>query len=105
MSQCFLLGAMRGPRGEGAVAGYCLTHYEGADIVGALVGVNTLDIGHVLHLAVVQQDAVASKDVASCSRDTARLGDVVHLEHRDRGRVETSCVLEASDVDGEELAE
>ena len=105
MSLCFLLGAMRGPRGEGAVAGYCLAHYKSVDVVGALVGVNTLDIRHVLHHAVVKQDAVASKDVARCSRDAARLGDVVHLEHRDRGRVESSCVLEASDVDGEELAE
>src|SRR5215213_6882579 len=100
MSHCFLLGAMRGPRGEGTVAGYCLAHYKSVDVVGALVGVNTLDNGHVLHHAGVHQHGVASKDGASCSHDAASLGDVVQLEHRYRGRVETSRVLQASDVDG-----
>src|SRR5215211_6783164 len=100
-----LFGTSRGARREGAVSGYSLAYYEGVDVVGALVGIDALDIGHVLHHPVIKQDAVAPENVSRQRGGLARLGDVVHLEHRDRGRVESSCVLETPDVDGEELAE
>ena len=48
-----LFGTLRGSRGEGAVACYGLAHYEGVHVVRALIGVDALDIGHVLHHAVV----------------------------------------------------
>src|SRR3712207_5373115 len=85
-----LLGVLRGAGGEGAVAGYGLAHDQGVYVVGALVGVDPFDVGHVLHHAVVEQDAVGPEDVAGCGGDLARLGDVVHLEHRNGCRVEVS---------------
>src|SRR5688500_15691259 len=72
-------GALRGAGGEGAVACYGLAYYEGVHVVRALVGVDALDVGHVLHHAVVEQDTVAPEDLARRGRDAARLRDVVHL--------------------------
>src|SRR5215208_5102851 len=100
----FLFGTLRGSGGEGTVACYGLSHYEGVDVVGALVGVDALDVRHVLHHAVVEEDTVAPEDVAGEGRGASGLRDVVHLEHRDRRWVELAGVLEAADVDGEELA-
>src|SRR5918997_3939852 len=100
-----LLGVLSGVGGEGAVAGYGLAHDQGVYIVRALVGVDPFEVGHVLHHAVVEQDAVAPEQVARRGGDLARLGDVVHLEHRDGRRVELARVLDAAHVDGEELAE
>src|SRR5215210_1094000 len=101
----FLFGPLRGSGGECAVACNRLSHYEGVDVVGAFVGIDALDVSHVLHHAVVEEDAVAPEYVAGECRDAAGLRDVVHLEHRDRRGVEFTGVLEAADVDGEELAE
>src|ERR687893_2562287 len=95
-----LLGALRGAGGEGAVSRDSLAHYEGVDVVGALVGVDALDVRHVLHHAVVEEDAVAPEDVARRGRSAPRLGDVVHLEHRDGRGVELAGVLEATYVNG-----
>ena len=49
------------------MAGYSLSHDEGVHVVGALVGVDTLDVGHVLHHAVVEEDAVAPEDLSRAS--------------------------------------
>src|SRR5215208_1669816 len=96
-----LAAALRRAGGEGAVAGYGLADYQGVHVVGPLVGVDTLDVGHVLHHSVVEEDAIAPEHVARRGGDLARLGYVVHLEHRDGRRIELAGVLEASDVDGE----
>src|SRR5215207_4528242 len=101
----FLFGTLRGAGGEGTVACNRLSYYEGVDVVGALVGIDALDISHVLHDAVVEEDTVAAEHVAGEGRDAAGFRDVVHLEHRDRCGVEPAGVLEAADMDGEELAE
>src|SRR5215208_125848 len=99
----FLFGTLRRPGGEGAVARYGLSHNKGVDVVGAFVGVDAFDVRHVLHHAIVEEDAVAPEDIAGECRGTARLGNVVHLEQRDRRGVELAGVLETTDVDGEEL--
>src|SRR5918994_615811 len=99
------LGVLPGAWSEGAVAGYGLAHDQGVYVVRALVGVDPFEVGHVLHHAVVEQDAVAPERIARRSGDLARLGDVVHLEHRDGRRVELARVIDAAHVDGEELAE
>src|SRR5918997_588707 len=99
------LGVLPGAWSEGAVAGYGLAHDQGVYVVRALVGVNPFEVGHVLHHAVVEQDAVAPERVARRGGDLARLGDVVHLEQRDGRRVELSRVLDPPYVDGEELAQ
>src|SRR5918997_3727145 len=100
-----LLGVLPGAWSEGAVAGYGLAHDQGVYVVRALVGVDPFEVGHVLHHAVVEQDAVAPERVARRGGDLARLGDIIHLEHRDGRRVELSRVLDPSHVDGEERAE
>jgi hypothetical protein len=96
---------LRGARREGAVAGYGLAHDQGVYIVGALVGVDSFEVGHVLHHPVIEEYTVAPQNVASCGGDLARFGDVVHLEHRDGRRVESARILETPHVDGEELGE
>src|SRR3712207_6932805 len=64
LSMTVLLGVLRGAGREGAVAGYGLANDQGVHVVRALVGVDALYICHVLHHAVVEEDAVAPEDVA-----------------------------------------
>src|SRR6266700_6167596 len=47
--------------------------------LGALVGVQRLDVGHVPHDVEVEQDAVAAEEIAGLGDDLAGLAGVVHL--------------------------
>jgi hypothetical protein len=58
-----------------------LTHDEHVGIVGPLVGIGPLQIGHVLDDPVVKQDPVAAHQIARQRGNLSRLGDVAQLHH------------------------
>src|SRR6516162_5039096 len=59
--------------GEGAGTGDVPAHDERLDGLGAFVGVDRLDVGHVPHDVEVQQDAVAAEQVPRLGDDLSRL--------------------------------
>src|SRR3546814_11747985 len=67
----------RGDTGDGAAED------EGVNVVGALVGVDRLEVHDMAHDLIFRRDAVAAVHVARLSRDIERLADLVALAARD----------------------
>src|SRR5680860_23989 len=65
--------------GEGADAGNIAAHNQSLDVLGAFIGVDRLDVGHVPYHVVVEQDAVAAQQVPRFGDHLTRLEGVVHL--------------------------
>src|SRR3954462_7773200 len=70
-----------------------LAEYEGMDVVGALVGVDALQIFHVAHRRVLGEDAVGAQKPARLAGDVGGDADVVALGERDLLWSEGACVL------------
>src|SRR5262245_48642552 len=71
--------------GEGAGTGNVPAYDERLNGLGALVGVDRLDVGHVPHHVEVEQDPVATEQVPSLEDHLPCLPGVVHLrDRRDR---------------------
>src|SRR5258706_2826622 len=87
---------------EGGDAGDALADYELVDVVGPFVGGDAFEIVHVAHDGVVVDDAVGAENVAGFARGVESDGDIVHLQHRDMGRIDLVFVFQAADVEGEE---
>src|SRR5215216_3660728 len=98
-------GVLRRAGREGPASGNGLADDEGVHVVGALVRVDAFEVCHVLHHAVVEQDAVSAQDVTSEGGRLPGLCYVVHLEHRDGRRREVASVFKTAHVDREQLRE
>src|SRR6266704_5085401 len=70
------------PSGERAGTGDVPADDEGLDGLGAFVGVDRLDVGHVPDHVEVKQDAVAAEQVPCLEDDLPGLAGVVHLRDR-----------------------
>src|SRR6266700_5657672 len=79
--------------GECADTGDVPADDEGLDGLGAFVGVDGLDVGHVPHHVEVKQDAVTAEQVPCLEDDLPRLAGVVHLRDR-RDRVGQPALLD-----------
>src|SRR3954451_1041441 len=76
-----------GRLGERRVARDVTAHDQRLHRLGALVGVDGLDVGHVADDVVLEQDPVAAEQIARLGDDLPRLARVVELgEARDRRR-------------------
>src|SRR5262245_38874514 len=80
-----------------------LSDDERVDVVRALVGIDRLEVAHVAHRGVLVDDAVAAQDVARHAGDLEGLEDVVALRHRDLDEGRLPLVLEAPQLEAEEL--
>ena len=76
---------------------------QGLDVLGALVGVDRLDVGHVPHDVVVEQDAVAAQQVTRLGDHLAGLEGVVHLGQRGDRVGELALLLEPADPQAVQL--
>src|SRR5918997_227761 len=81
---------------EGAVSGYGLADDEGVHVVGTLVRVDAFEVCHMLHYAVVEQDAVSAQGITGEGGRFPGLCYVIHLEHRDGRRVEVARVVKTA---------
>ena len=70
---------------------------QGVDVVGALVGVDRLEIQDVADHVVLVRDAVAAVHVAGGARDLQRLAAAVALDQRDHLRRRAALVHEPAD--------
>src|SRR5918993_1541370 len=61
------------------------SHDQGLDGLGALIGVNRLDVGHVPHDMEVEQNAVATEQVPCLGYDVPGLSGAFHLCDRSDG--------------------
>src|SRR4029450_10454764 len=78
-------------------------HDEHVDVVRALVGVDRLEIHHVAHDGVLVHDAGGAQDVAGQARGVERHLDIVHLGQRDLLWPHPTRVLEAAELETQEL--
>src|SRR6185437_4368785 len=74
------------------------------DVVCSFVGINTFEVVHVPHDAVIVDDAVRAKNIARLARRLQSDGHVVHLQHGDVGEIHFAVVLQSSDVQRQQLA-
>ncbi len=88
-------------RGE---ASEVLTQDQRVDVVGPLVGVDRLHVGHVAHRGVFIGDSVASKHLAGDPRLIASHLDVVAFGHRDLLRAQLAAFLQLREPMGKQLA-
>src|SRR6187397_3085469 len=68
--------------GEGAEAGEQASDHQGVDLLGAFVGDDRFEVGHVAHDRILQRDAVRAEDPAAGPGDLQRLAGVVELAER-----------------------
>src|SRR5262249_42293174 len=87
----------------GGDAGYFFPDDKLVDVVSALVGEYGFEIVHMAHDAEVVDDAVCAEDVSGFASDFEGDADVVHFEHGDVGGVDFAGVLEAANLEREEL--
>ena len=73
------------------------------DVVRSLVGVDRLQVGHVAHRLVLQQNAVGAEQAPRLASDLAGHRDVVALGQRDLGVRRGATVLEAAELDAQQL--
>src|SRR2546429_6380748 len=73
------LRAASGTSGEGADPGDVPAHDQRLDGLGALVGVQHLDVGHVADHVVLEQDPVAPQQVTGLGDHLPCLAGVVEL--------------------------
>src|SRR5437016_858109 len=78
-------------------AGLRAAEDQGVDVVGALVGVDGLQVGQHAHDVEFVGDAVAAVHVARKPRDVERLAAIVALHQRDRGRRGAALLQEAAE--------
>src|SRR6476659_5827907 len=64
---------------EGADTGDVPPDDQGLDGLGGFIGVYRLEVGHVPHDVVVEQDSVAAEQVPGLGDDLAGAAGVVHL--------------------------
>ena len=73
------------------------------DVVGSLIGFDGFQIHEVAHDGVVVSDTVGAKDVAGHAGALDCHGDVVLLGHGDVLKGDFALILEAADLEGEQL--
>src|SRR5690606_38372895 len=83
---------------ERAEPGQGLAHHQGVDLVGAFVGVDGLQVGHVPEDRVFEGDAVAAQHAPGEAGYFEGVAGVVHLPEADLGGGEGAVVLAAAQV-------
>src|SRR6516164_9800596 len=91
------------PSGESAGTGDVPADDECLDGLGAFVGVDRLNVGHVPHYVEVQEDAIAAEQVACFGDDLTGLAGVVHLGNRRDGVGQFAFLDEAAEPQAVEL--
>src|SRR5438874_353776 len=86
------------------VAGHILADDQRMDFVGALVGVDALEIDHVAEDRVLEADAVGAEDAASRAGNLEGHRDVGALAEADLLRPQAAGVLQAAELERQELA-
>src|SRR5215475_4614240 len=94
---------MARPSGEGTGTGDVPADDERLDGLGAFVGVNSLDVGHVTHHVEVQQDAIAAEQVSCFGDDLTGLAGVVHLGDRRDGVGQLALLDESAEAQAVQL--
>src|SRR5215510_973003 len=69
-------------------------------IVGALVGVDGLEVGGVTHDVILDLNAVAAVHVAGGAGDVERLAAIVPLDQRNHLRRDSALIEQTSDAQG-----
>src|SRR3954469_15002564 len=80
-----------------------LAEYQRVDVVGALVGIDALQILHMAHRCVLGEDAVGAQKPPRLAGDVGGDTDVVALGKRDLLWSEGARVLHATEVEREKL--
>src|SRR5580693_7658830 len=88
---------------ERADAGDGAAHDERLHGLGALEGVNGLQVHHVPHDLVVEQDTVAAEHVTRVGGYRAGLAGVVHLGQPGHGGGQPACLGQTADLQAVEL--
>src|SRR3984885_2318271 len=89
--------------GEGADAGDRAADDKGLHRLRALEGVDRLQVHHVPHDLVVEQDAVPAEHVAGLGGDPAGLAGVVHLRQPGHRGGQAACFGQAADLQAVQL--
>src|SRR5438046_9441824 len=79
---------------EGTDTGDISSHDERLNSLGAFVGVQRLDVGHMPYDVKVEQDAVTAEQVARLGHNLAGFAGVVHLRDRGDGVGELSLLYQ-----------
>src|SRR5204863_3717188 len=86
------------------VASDVLADDQRMDLVGAFVGVDALEIDHVAKDRVLEADAVGAEDAAGSAGDLEGHRDVGALPEADLLRPQAAGILQAPELERQELA-
>src|SRR6478735_8720358 len=89
--------------GEGADTGDIPSDDEGLDGLGALVGMQGLDVRQVPYHVVFEQNAIAAQKIPSFGDDLAGSAGVVHLGQRGDGVGESALLLQPGQLQAVQL--